>query len=95
MVGETTQILEADGSNRLIFTFHAPMIVSIAILLEQDTKIVELKQEHIPADENSRTSYFVGCGEGWTFYLANLKSVLEGGLDLRNRDPRLQSVINS
>jgi hypothetical protein len=32
---------------------------------------------------------------GWTFYLANLKSVLEGGLDLRNKNARLQRLVNA
>jgi hypothetical protein len=37
----------------------------------------------------------VGCGEGWTFYLTNLKSILEGGVDLRNKEMKLKNVINS
>jgi hypothetical protein len=30
----------------------------------------------------------------WHFYLCNLKSVLEGGLDLRNKNPELKHLIN-
>jgi hypothetical protein len=33
--------------------------------------------------------------EGWVFYLANLKSFPEGGIDLRNKNEKLKSVINS
>jgi uncharacterized protein YndB with AHSA1/START domain len=89
------EILETNGTDRLKFTFHDPMVVTIAILREHETSLVELRQENIPDDDQGRSTYFVGCGEGWTFYLANLKSTLEGGLDLRNRDPRLERVINS
>jgi len=37
----------------------------------------------------------VGCGEGWTFYLANLNSYLQGGIDLRNKNEKIQGVISS
>ena len=33
--------------------------------------------------------------EGWIFYLANLKSVLEGGLDLRNKRMEITNVITA
>ena len=89
------EILEATGTDFFQFTFHDPMVVSIRIIEENGTNIVELTQTNIELDEDSRKNYFVGCGEGWTFYLANLKSVLEGGLDLRNRDVNIKSVINS
>ncbi len=74
------EILEANGIDCFQFTFHDPMIVTVRILEEQATNIVELVQTNIELDEDSRRNYFVGCGEGWTFYLANLKSVLEGGI---------------
>ena len=89
------EIIAANGVDRLKFSFHDPMTVSVSIFREGGVSIVELVQENIPLDEDSRKNYFVGCGEGWTFYLANLKSVLEGGLDLRNKDEKIRSVINS
>lgn len=30
-----------------------------------------------------------------TFYLANLKSILEGGVDLRNKNEALKKMLNS
>lgn len=88
-------IIEANGTDLFQFTFHDPMVVSVSILEEEGEIIVRLEQENIPADDESRTNYFVGCGEGWTFYLANLKSVLEGGIDLRNKNESIKDVINS
>lgn len=40
-------------------------------------------------------NYHIGCTKGWNFYLTNLKSLLEGGIDLRNRNKGLKEVINS
>jgi len=57
--------------------------------------MVELTQSQIPLDDHSRMSYYVGCTRGWTFYLANLKSILEGGIDLRNKNNKLLHVINT
>lgn len=36
----------------------------------------------------------IGYKTGWTFYLANLKSILEGGIDLRNRNPDAGEMLN-
>jgi len=52
-------------------------------------------QEEIPTDEKSMQSFYVGCKTGWTFYLANMKSILEGGIDLRNKNEKLQQMLNS
>jgi len=54
-----------------------------------------LTQENIPEDNNPASNLLVGCVEGWTFYLANLKSYLQGGIDLRNKNVNIQGVINS
>jgi len=36
----------------------------------------------------------LGCASGWAFYLVNLKSIYEGGLDLRNKTPALKHMLN-
>lgn len=45
--------------------------------------------------EDPARNLLVGCGEGWVFYLANLKSILEGGIDLRNKNDAIRNVLNS
>jgi len=92
---EKGQIVEANGADLIKFTFHDPMIVSVEIVEREDISLVRLTQENIPVDENSKTNYFVACGEGWTFYLANLKSLFEGGVDLRNKNEKIRDVVNS
>jgi len=95
---ETTELGEvqlANGHDQFRFSFGKAGVCTINILMAGDTQIVELEQTAIPTDEASKIQFHVGCKTGWTFYLANLKSMLEGGIDLRNRDENLQHVLNS
>jgi hypothetical protein len=94
-VYEHRKVLEANGNDFFQFSFTADCIVSVNIKSEQGETIVELTQENIPPDNDPNTNLYVGCGEGWTFYLANLKSILEGGIDLRNKNNDISKVINS
>ena len=57
--------------------------------------LVEITQKEIPLDNNSKQNIRLGCAFGWTFYLINLKSVLEGGLDLRNKDSEMEGLVNN
>jgi uncharacterized protein YndB with AHSA1/START domain len=94
-VVEKGTILDANGNDRIRFTFAESCIVTITIKKEESETIVELVQENIPLDEAARVNYHLGCMTGWTFYLANLKSILEGGLDLRNKNQSVTKVINA
>jgi hypothetical protein len=46
-------------------------------------------------DDETGIKHFLDDLTGWIFYLINLKSVLEGGLDLRNRKVELRNVITA
>jgi len=96
---EYGEIVQANGRDFFEFTFAGrldpPMKVAVSIQRENAETIVELKQYNIPENEKSKVSYHLGCMQGWTFYLTNLKSHLEGGIDLRNRNIQLQRMINS
>ncbi|MDB5125380.1 MAG: hypothetical protein JWP94_3509 [Mucilaginibacter sp.] len=82
---ETGQILEANGTDFLKFTFSGGSVVSVGITSRNGVSIVELTQENIPLEDDPSKNLFVQCQVGWTFYMANLKSVIEGGVDLRNK----------
>lgn len=56
---------------------------------------VALVQEQIPTDDESKFQFHIGCQMGWSFYLANLKSLYEGGIDLRYKKEKFTQVINS
>lgn len=92
-VSESGLITEANGLDRFAFTFTEGCLVTVMIKEESGETVVELTQSKIPDDVDR--GIFVDCSYGWTFYLANLKSVLEGGIDLRNRNVDVRGVVNS
>jgi len=82
---EKGQVLEVNSIDSLKFSFSGGSIVSISIKGKNGLTILELTQENIPEESDPSKNLYVQCQIGWTFYLANLKSVLEGGIDLRNK----------
>ncbi len=92
---ERGTILQANGKDSLQFSFGKAGNVSVIIKKEQEEMVVQLVQDEIPVDEEGQVYYHIGCTKGWLFYLTNLKSILEGGIDLRNKNVELKDVINS
>jgi uncharacterized protein YndB with AHSA1/START domain len=94
-IAEYGTVLECNGKDFLKFSFGKAGDCSINIKKEQGYNIVELVQENIPDTDEGRHMWHLGCKTGWTFYLTNLKSLLEGEIDLRNKDEHLQHVLNA
>ena len=94
-VTEEGTVLDLNGKDLFKFSFGKAGNCTVKVYTEKDQSIVELIQDEIPTDEKSREYYHVGCKTGWTFNLANMKSIFEGGIDLRNRDENLKDVLNS
>jgi uncharacterized protein YndB with AHSA1/START domain len=92
---EKGEILDCNGIDFFKFSFGKAGICTVQIKKEEGETLVELVQENIPDDEQGKHYWHLGCKTGWTFYLANLKSLLEAGIDLRNRNEQLKNVINS
>lgn len=82
---EYGQVLENNGSDLLKFTFSGGSIVTIDIQNKYGLTLIELTQENIPVENDPAKNLYVQCQIGWTFYLTNLKSIIEGGKDLRNK----------
>jgi uncharacterized protein YndB with AHSA1/START domain len=82
---EKGEILEANGTDFLKFTFSGGSIVSVNIYSRNGVSIIELTQENIPEEIDPAKNLYVQCQKGWLFYMTNLKSILEGGVDLRNK----------
>jgi uncharacterized protein YndB with AHSA1/START domain len=82
---EKGQILEVNSIDFLKFTFSGGSIVTVSITGKNGLTILELTQQNIPEESDPLKNLFVQCQTGWTFYLANLKSIIEGGIDLRNK----------
>lgn len=89
----TGKVLKANGKDLFSFSFSKGCPVTISVYREEDETIVQLIESHLPTDEETIRRHFIGDTKGWIFYLTNLKSVLEGGLDLRNKNAALKSVI--
>ena len=92
---EKGKITGANGTDFIRFTFADQCIVEIKLSKSGDFTLVELTQNHIPIDDDSKINVRLGCHTGWSFYLVNLKSVYECGLDLRNKNADLTGMINS
>ena len=88
---EKGEILEANGTDLIKFTFAKDNIVTVEFSSRNGVSIVELTQENIALEEDPSKNLFVQCQTGWVFYFANLKSVLEGGVDLRNKKLEISS----
>ena len=92
---EHGKVLECNGKDHFKFSFGKAGNCTVSIRKEEGELLVELVQDEIPTDEQGMHNWHLGCKTGWTFFLANLKSMHEGGLDLRNRNERLKNVVNS
>lgn len=92
---EYGKILEANGKDTFKFSFGKAGDCRVKIFRDMGENFVEITQENIPEDEQSRSSWHLGCKTGWTFYLANMKSLYEGGIDLRNKNELLRGLVNA
>jgi uncharacterized protein YndB with AHSA1/START domain len=92
---EEKEILFANGWDQLQFSFSGGCIVTVSVKQEDEETLCELVQQMPMDNENEQQSFFIECGNGWGFYLVNLKSVLEGGPDLRNKNVNCKEVINA
>ncbi len=94
-VVEKGKVIQANGKDQLQFSFAGNCIVEVKLTQHDENVIVELSQSHIPTDDQSKRNIRLGCDSGWSFFLVNLKSVYEGGLDLRNKDEMLKGMLNN
>jgi hypothetical protein len=91
---EKGRITQANGKDFFQFTFAGDCLVDVQLKEIGENIRVVLKQHNIPTDEKSKFNIRIGCLQGWTFYLLNLKSFYETGCDLRNKNPELKGVNN-
>lgn len=92
---EKGTITEANGVDFIQFTFAVDCLVDVKLTDFKDYVIVELTQKNIPTDDFSKKEIRLGCHQGWSFYLVNLKSIYEGGIDLRNKNTNLKPMLNN
>ena len=91
---EKGKVLEVNGTDMVQFSFAGDCIVTVKLSEDRGMTRVELTQENIPLEEDVKKNLVVLCGEGWTFHMTDMKSIYEGGLDLRNKDVDRKGVFN-
>ena len=88
---EEGEVVQANGTDFIQFTF-AEGLVDVSFESINDVTILTLKQHEIPTDDESKLKYHVGCSNGWTFWLTNLKAYLEHGILLNETEQDLTNV---
>lgn len=87
-------ILEVVENEKLVFTFgdkepgsDEKIIVTVEVLPEEDdTTLLRLVQENMADTPQAHVSWHMQCNLGWSFFMTNLKGLLEYGVDLRETD---------
>lgn len=92
---EEGEILLANGQNQLSFTFAGDCVVDVKLTPYKDKTLLTLVQKNIPTDEKSKVNIHMGCRLGWSFHITNLKSLLEGGLNLLEKSRENHQVVNA
>ena len=89
------KVISANGKDNLSFSFSGKNTLTVNFQFESNELICSIEQKMHQDTEGEKRYFYIECGLGWTFYLANLKSVFECGNDLRNRNVGIQKLINA
>jgi uncharacterized protein YndB with AHSA1/START domain len=85
-ISESGEFTQVEPSSLLALTFGDQIDVVVRFGEMEGRTLVEVRQTQEQSNLEARWSVCLDCTQGWTFYLTNLKSVLEGGVDLRERE---------
>ncbi len=92
---EEGKVTRVNGNDHIQFTFAGECLVDVHLEAYDKGTIVSISQSNIPTDEKSKQNIRLGCFSGWSFYIVNIKSIYEGGLDLRNKNVNLEMMTNT
>lgn len=97
-VSETDSVLAVEAPQRMRIGWYEDKGWVDFRLLEHpsDGRItVELEQRLTRSGDHAfLENAYIGCREGWAFFLTNLKCIAEGGPDLRERVPDRKGLVN-
>ena len=91
---ETGKIIDIKKPAKISFTF-ADSVCEVSIKKNKRGSMVILHQHNIPVTEHHKSGVHLNCNSGWTFFLINLKTYMEYGIDLREKDPDFAKNIAS
>jgi uncharacterized protein YndB with AHSA1/START domain len=89
----TGKILEVVENKMFKFTFgrrepasDENVYVTVTFHDENDLTKIELFQENMADNDYGHVTHNLSCNLGWSYFMTNLRSVFESGLDLREKD---------
>ncbi len=90
------EVLEVVENERLSFTFGdkvpgsaEKIMVTVEVSEETDgVTRLRLVQDNMADTSEAHVGWHLGCNLGWSFFMTNLKGLLEYGIDLRETDPQ-------
>ena len=89
---ESGHILEANGRDHMVFSFAGNTRVTVDLQPKSEKVLLSLTQSDIPTDEASKMNIYMGCSNGWTFWLASLKAYLEHGIRLNEIEEDITKI---
>ncbi len=92
-LGITGSVLEANENDYIKFTFGDAGTVRFTLKNFKERVLVELEQEVYPGKTYDKFSH-INCYACWSFFLINLKSVIENGIDLRETEAEFENLAN-
>ncbi len=83
------KVIAITKNRRLVIPFGTKgEKVEITVTKDGKGSICTLTQYDMKTTTKDKINMHMGCKQGWTFFLANLKSYLEHGIDLRSHNPK-------
>jgi len=87
-------ILDVVPNEKLVFTFgdkepgsNEKIIVTVDVsAVDEGVTLLRLVQENMADTPQAHVSWHMQCNLGWSFFMTNLKGLLEYGVDLRETD---------
>ncbi len=86
-------ITEAEKNKVIQFTFSPLYLVTLKFHAEKDKTKLTLTQEY-QESASKNDFYYINCCMRWIFFLTNLKSVIENGIDLREKEASDETLVN-
>ena len=89
------KVLVVEPDVRFQFTFGKKetnseeyVIVTIDFTKENNETVYTLRQDNMGGPDLTKAEYHFSCNMGWSFFMTNMKAVLEHGIDLRELDEK-------
>lgn len=92
----TGQVLACEPKQHVAYTFGGPMRIDITVTAHDSEQVeVRLEQTGCAREDPDRAWSHLNCRSCWVYFMTNLKSVLEHGIDLRDHvQPHLNDSVS-